>query len=143
MYTRADEDGVASVLRRKGRPLSAIASSQSPPFTVTVVPDRREVVVIPAGDLDLATVDRLDREIRELRAVGFDHVVLDLRQLEFLDSSGLRLLLSLRNTAKRAGHRLELVPGVSPVQRVFELTATRSLFDWREDRRRLALVPSP
>ena len=52
---------------------------------------------------------------------------------ELLDSTGLRVLLSLRNDAKRDGHSLVLIPGSPAVQRVFALTATRTLFDWRED----------
>jgi len=44
----------------------------------------------------------------------------------------LRLLLSLRNTAEREGHRLSIVPGPRQVQRVFDLTATRALSDWRD-----------
>lgn len=112
--------------------MGAVESSPYQPFSVAVVPDRRQVVIVPEGELDLSSVDQLDREVRELRAAGFDHLVVDLRRLRFLESSGLRLLLSLRNDAKRDGHSLELVPGPSQVQRVFELTATRSLFAWRD-----------
>ena len=112
--------------------MSAVSVAPYQPFTVSVLPDRREVAVVPEGELDLANVDELDAEIRELRAVGFDRIVLDLRRLAFLESTGLRLLLSLRNAAKRDGHSLVLVPGSPTVQRVFDLTATRGLFDWRD-----------
>jgi anti-sigma B factor antagonist len=100
-------------------------------FSIAVHPDRREVVVAPSGELDLSCVDALDAEVRELRAAGFDRVVIDLRRLEFIDSSGLRILLSLRNDAERAGHELALVRGPRDVDRLFELTGTRGLFDWR------------
>lgn len=112
--------------------MTATPISRYRPFALAVVPARREVAVVPEGDLDLSTVDRVEREVAGLRAGGFDHIVLDLRHVGFLDSSGLRLLLSLRNTAKRTGHALTLIPGSREVQRVFELTATRSLFDWRD-----------
>ncbi len=102
------------------------------PFSVAVVPNRHEVAVIPKGELDLSCVDALDREVRELRAAGFDQIVLDLRQVRFLDSTGLRLLLGFRNDAQRDGHDLTLVRGPRAVQRIFELTATHSLFDWRD-----------
>jgi len=36
----------------------------------------------------------------------------------------------VRNDAKRARRRLDVVPGPPRVQRIFELTATRGLFDW-------------
>jgi anti-sigma B factor antagonist len=101
------------------------------PFAVTVVPDRGSVAVIPEGDLDLATADRLAGEVRELRGAGFEDVVLDLRRLDFMDSTGLHLLLGLRSDARRSGQTLTLVPGCAEVQRLFELTATLDLFDWR------------
>lgn len=102
------------------------------PFSIAVVPNRHEVAVVPKGELDVSCVDALDGEVRELRAAGFDQIVLDLRQVRFLDSSGLRLLLSLRNDAERDGHGLTLVRGPRAVQRIFELTGTSGLFDWRE-----------
>ncbi|MDX6678985.1 MAG: anti-sigma factor antagonist [Solirubrobacteraceae bacterium] len=109
----------------------ATSASQIPPFSVRVVHDRDEVVVELTGELDIASADELEREIRELRADGVACVVIDLRGVDFLDSTGLRTLISLRNAAKRAGHGLVVVPGPPRVQRIFELTATRSLFDWR------------
>ncbi len=93
--------------------------------------DLGEVLLAPQGALDLAAVDALERHVLDLRRAGVHHVVLDLRDLDLLDSAGLALLLSLRNEAVRHGHRLELVPGPRRVQRTFELTATRGLFDWR------------
>jgi anti-anti-sigma factor len=126
------EDGLSFFAVGKGSLVSAATAAPYQPFAVSVVPDRREVAVVPHGDLDLSTVDQLAREVRELREVGFEEVLLDLRHVDFIDSSGLRLLLSLRNDAKRDGHVLRLVPGRREVQRIFELTATRSLFNWRD-----------
>lgn len=101
------------------------------PFSLSIVPDRDAVNVVPAGELDLACVDEFEREVRELISRGFDHVVIDLRDVVFADSSALRMLLTMRHDAKRDGHRLTLIPGPSHVQRLFDLTATRALFDWR------------
>ncbi len=101
------------------------------PFSLAVVPDRDEVGVVMTGDLDVASADALDRKVRELQGSGFEQIVIDLRGVEFMDSAGLRVLLSLRNDAARAQHRLTLVSGPPAVQRVFDLTATRGLFDWR------------
>ena len=112
--------------------MAALPAQPPEPFSVAVVPDRREVAVVPEGELDLATADALDDEVRELRASGFEHILVDLRRLTFLDSSGLRVLLTLRNDAVREGHTLKLVPGPRSVQRVFEITGTRGLFDWRD-----------
>ena len=80
----------------------------------------------------MTTAPPLDDELRVLRRRGCGHIVVDLRGLTFMDSAGLRLLLSLRNDASRDGFALTLIRGHRNVQRVFELTKTQSLFDWRE-----------
>ncbi len=110
------------------------------PFSVSVTPDRGEVAVVPRGELDLSSIDALEREVRELRDAGFEQIVVDLRHLTFMDSSGLRLLISLRNDAARNGHRLTLKPGSEAIQRVFAITGTRGLFDWRVGRTAAAPV---
>jgi anti-sigma B factor antagonist len=99
-------------------------------FSVSTVPHRDEIIVVPAGELDLASVDLLQREIDELQTAGFANLVIDLRELTFMDSQGLRLLLVLRNAAKRDGQTLKLIAGSSDVQRLFVMTATGDLFDW-------------
>ena len=101
------------------------------PLSAPPPPDGGHVVVAPAGELDLSNDDRLEDEVRAHRRAGARRVVLDLRAVTFLDSSALRVLLSLRNAARRDGHELVLVPGPRAVQRVFELSRTRALFDWR------------
>ncbi len=107
-------------------------SSQAQSLEIHVVRDRQEATVALHGELDLVSADMLEGEVRKLHLAGFDRVVVDLRHVEFLDSTGLRVLLSLRNAAKRERHRLVLVPGPRQVQRLFELTATGPLFDWRD-----------
>jgi anti-anti-sigma factor len=78
--------------------------------------------VRPCGELDLASVDQLDWQLRELRETGFDQIELDLSALTFIDSTGLRLVLEWDNVAQRDGLRLRLRPGPPAVQRVFEVT---------------------
>jgi anti-anti-sigma factor len=90
-----------------------------------------EDVVVPVGELDIAASGALEQEVAGLVRDGSEHVVIDLRRLTFIDSSGMQRLLSLRNDAKRNGHRLTLVPAGPRVQRLFVLTRTQGLFDWR------------
>jgi anti-sigma B factor antagonist len=68
-------------------------------FEVAVEPAREVVRVKPVGELDLATVSVLEDQVRELLAVGFEQLIIDLRGLSFMDVSGLRLLLSLARHA--------------------------------------------
>jgi anti-anti-sigma factor len=102
-----------------------------PPFGCDVIPERDHVRVVPVGELDMAAAPVLDRTIRELRDAGFDYLIVDLRQLRFLDSSGLRLLMDLSNAANADSHRLELVPGPAEVQRVFEISGTLAALPFR------------
>ena len=100
-----------------------------PTFSISVVPQRSEVAVVAVGELDLATVPDVREAIGELRAAGFEEIALDLREVEFIDCAGVRMLLGLREDADRDGHVLRLLPPPAPARRVFDLTRTRWLFD--------------
>jgi anti-anti-sigma factor len=76
-----------------------------------------------AGELDLSGASRLEPEIERLAADdGVHTVVLDLRGLEFLDSSGLRLVAVADRLLGDVGRALALVRGPDTVQRVFDIT---------------------
>ncbi len=89
-----------------------------------VEPERDAVRIRPVGSLDMATVPVLRAEIDELREAGFRHLILDLRALDFMDSTGLRLMLAVHAEARRDDTSIALVPGPRAVQQVFELTGT-------------------
>lgn len=112
--------------------MAAIASTPVRAFSISVVPYRNVVAAVPAGELDLATVDELAATIGELRAVGFTDIVLDLRKVDFIDSTGLQLLLRLHADAARDGHRIGLVSPEPMVGRIFDITGTRDLFSWQD-----------
>jgi anti-sigma B factor antagonist len=78
--------------------------------------------VRPAGDLDLDTVHLVESALEELRDEGFGNLVLDLRRLTFMDSTGLRLVIRWHTAARDAGFEFAIVPGPDIVQRVFRLT---------------------
>ena len=100
------------------------------PFACDVFPERGRVRVAPRGELDIATTSRLEHAVRELLESGFDDLLLDLTNVEFLDSTGLRLLLVLQGVAAAGGCRFRLKPGPPAVQRIFELTGTLDLFEF-------------
>jgi anti-sigma B factor antagonist len=78
--------------------------------------------VRPAGDLDLDTVHRVESALGALREQGAGNLVLDLRGLTFMDSTGLRLVIRWHTAATEEGFRFAIVPGPDVVQRVFRLT---------------------
>src|SRR5215208_7255089 len=92
------------------------------PFDVRLEPDRERLVVVPSGELDLATADQLEAAVAEQFDNGFDHVVADLRELTFIDSTGIRTLWQAHQRAERSGVRLSIIPGNGDVSRALDLT---------------------
>jgi anti-anti-sigma factor len=99
----------------------SLDASEFEPFRCEVEPDRASVFVRPVGELDLSTVPIVQAQLAELESAGFTRLVLDLRQLRFLDSSGLRLLIEWDARARADGVELTVIPGPPEVQRLFDL----------------------
>jgi anti-sigma B factor antagonist len=80
------------------------------------------------GELDLATAQQLEQTLRlaELRA---QRVVLDLRELDFMDCSGMHVIVDASIRARRPGRRLVLVRGPSRVDRVLTLTGASDVLE--------------
>jgi len=74
------------------------------------------------GDVDLAAAPRLRAEVLARFAAGRRRVVLDLRQVDFLDSTGLGTVVALRKRARTLDGELEVVVDTPRVRRVFEIT---------------------
>ena len=89
-------------------------------------PDGATVVRL-RGDLDLASCAGLRRTATEDLIRGL--VVLDLTELSFCDSSGLRVLLDMQSRAKSGGAVVRLAGPTSEVGRLLDLSGTRSYFD--------------
>lgn len=90
-------------------------------FRLDVEREGDTVRVRPVGELDLATVGRVENELRALRDAGVRGVIVDLGGLTFMDSTGLSLMLRWTAAAERDGFAFSLIPGAAPIQRVFEL----------------------
>lgn len=99
-------------------------------FRCHVVHERARVRIVLAGELDLVGAPRLEETLRTFLYTGFGRVVIDLRRLSFIDSTGLHLLLRYAEAARRAELSFALIPGPPAVQRIFELTGTDALFDF-------------
>ena len=101
--------------------------------------DGNVAIIAPTGELDLSGAAVLQPEIDRLAKDGeLGSLVLDLRGLEFIDSSGLRLVVLADMRAREAGRRFALVRGDETVHRVFEITRMSDRLDFVEDAEELA-----
>ena len=96
--------------------------SVPPPFGCKVLAEGGVVTVAPTGELDLGTAPLLDAAMSYQRDLGIDTLVVDLRGVSFIDSSGVHLLLRWAQDASRGNLELRVLPGPERVQKVFELT---------------------
>jgi anti-sigma B factor antagonist len=85
------------------------------------------------GELDLSTVGKVQDELRRVEAASPPVVVLDLSKLTFLDSTGLRCLVTADERARDAGRRVVIVRGPDAVQRVFSITRLEERLEMVDD----------
>jgi anti-sigma B factor antagonist len=78
--------------------------------------------VVLTGELDLSTIGKVEQELARVESEGPSVVALDLSRLTFLDSSGLRMIVSADKRARREKRRFVVVRGPDTVQRVFSIT---------------------
>ena len=91
-------------------------------------------IVSPTGELDLSGAAVLEAELERLTEdPELAAVVLDMRGLEFMDSSGLRLLVLADMRAREVGRRFSLIRGDETVHRVFEITRMSDRLDFVDD----------
>jgi anti-anti-sigma factor len=98
-------------------------------FAITEQSRNGSVFLALRGDLDIATIPQLEQALERAREAS-QTLTLDLRELTFMDSSGLRVILSEHQRATDSGRKVSIVPGPSAVQRVFELTGTTELLSF-------------
>jgi anti-anti-sigma factor len=90
----------------------------------------RVAVIALSGELDLAGAAALEQELARLEGESPGAIVLDMRAVHFMDSSGLRVIAVASQRAREAGRRLALVPGSEQVMRVFDITRMRERLDF-------------
>jgi anti-sigma B factor antagonist len=103
-------------------------------FRVETRTEERGTVLAVSGELDLASAPALEEELEKVINGGSGTVIVDLRDLEFIDSTGLSVLVKAHQRAQESDCSFGLVRGGAQVQRLLSLTGL-------EDR--LAVVETP
>ena len=79
-------------------------------------------VLAVSGELDLAASPTLEQELEQALQQPGEGLIIDLRELEFIDSTGLSVLVKAHQRAEQSGRRFGLVNGGSQVRRLLSLT---------------------
>ncbi len=98
-----------------------------PPFDLRVVRTGRAVHIAPCGELDIATTPELEQALSGATADGVPQIVLDLRELTFMDSTGLRALAQANARATELGVSLSIIRGPRQIERVLEISGLGAL----------------
>jgi anti-sigma B factor antagonist len=98
------------------------------PFRCEIEQRDGETRLRPEGDLDMSTVEDVDRWLKQALEGGARRIVVDLRGLGFMDSTGITLLTRWNNASSRDGFDLALVQGHERIARLFTLTGLDEYF---------------
>lgn len=91
-------------------------------FRVDVRAEGRATIIAVIGELDLASSPELEQQLEQVWRSDADQLVLDLRGLEFMDSTGLSIIVGAHQRVTETGRRLSVVKGPPQVQRLLDLT---------------------
>ena len=97
-------------------------------FNCEIAEESGAIHLRPAGDLDMSTATVLGEALQGAIDGGAKQVVVDLRGLEFMDSTGITLVTRFNNESRRDGFNLALIPGKPRIMRLFELTGLSEYF---------------
>jgi anti-anti-sigma factor len=79
-------------------------------------------VICVRGELDIAGSPAVERALKDAEASQAQRLIIDLEQLEFIDSAGLHALLDASHRSARNGNRLQITSGTGHVARMIALT---------------------
>lgn len=129
---RLARDRLDMIRRRVPAPSPSEPPEEAPEqrvnLSLTTDPEAECIVVRVGGEVDVHTAPRLREHLGELVRAGHQHLVLDLEAVEFLDSTGLGVLVStLRRTRARRGS-VHLVFTHERILKIFRLTGLDKVF---------------
>jgi anti-anti-sigma factor len=101
----------------------------SAPFTARVLPGTVETTIALSGELDIATVSILEEHLVRIEADGVATIVIDLVEVTFIESMGLRACLDARKRARQDNRELLFFGAKPELRRVFELAGAESILE--------------
>jgi anti-sigma B factor antagonist len=103
------------------------------PFEMESGRDRDGARLTLSGELDIATVPRVEAAVKATLTAEARTLTIDLSGLSFVDSSGLRLLIVLAQRAEAEGWTLRLTRPIERVLNVFRVSGVEDELTFVED----------
>ncbi len=102
-------------------------NSQHPYLTIEVTSTPGARAIALNGEADLLGAPNIEAALADAATGEARRIVVDLRNLTFIDSSGLRALMGGHEQCIARGHELRIIPGPANVQRLFELSGMNEI----------------
>jgi len=107
---------------------SSDAGKVSPACLVTRSLKGKHIIISLRGEIDLDSASNVYKQIWTELDNGEQGLLLDLKELDFIDSSGLQILLRLKETLKKIGKEILIVNPSNQITNLFQLTGFDKLF---------------
>lgn len=107
----------------------ALDIERSAPLTTEIRGSKSHALVLLTGELDASTAGKLYEELAQISREGVMHVALDLTALEFIDSTGISVIIAEHKRAASSGGELVILTPHRNVRRVFEVTGLMDILD--------------
>jgi anti-sigma B factor antagonist len=112
---------------RGGTEAPGLCQSADVDLDVSTREESGRMVVVAIGEVDIYTAPQLDAELSRLTAEDRTDLVVDLSRVDFLDSTGLSVLVKALKRVREAEGRLDVVVTADRVARVFRITGLDEL----------------
>ena len=107
---------------------ASVSTRKDDLLTIRIEQHGESLLVRAIGELDIATANSLDEELRRVWYCDASPIILDLGKVDFIDSVGVRSLLGAAKHSRENGDRLRIRPPSAAVRRVIEVSGVeRSL----------------
>ncbi|MBU5468547.1 STAS domain-containing protein [Virgibacillus sp. MSJ-26] len=98
-------------------------------LSIDIVEEKSQMIVYVSGEVDIYTAPDLKKEVLKLTAQKGNAVIIDLSDVNYMDSTGIGVFISALKSTKENDSRLKLVNLQSSVMRLFEITGLIEIID--------------
>jgi anti-sigma B factor antagonist len=128
--SRAVRSGYRVRRSKEGLATTENRATETENLVVRVTYDPDEVTIQPVGEVDMASAPFLDAELRRVEADGDENVVVDLSELDFIDSTGIRTLVLADGRLRDRSRSLQVRRGTGHVARAMEVSGIEGVLEF-------------